>query len=169
MEAKVSERDGVAIIELQGRMSFESVDRFRLRCFAEWTKQPLVFNLQNLSFVGSNGISTFLETLQQLATVSPGNMRLCHVGSEFRRIFEASGLAQVGFFETEEAAFRSLFAAAASPITLARPSEANAPDRGTVGDEKSLMDSPVKLGLNPQLAHDEPALVLDPASADSLN
>lgn len=115
MEAVVSMRGGIRIVQLKGRMSFETVDSFRERCLKDFTTDPIVVNLENLSFVGSNGIGTFLETLVDMAKQTNGYLRLCNVGSEFRRIFEANGLNENGIYDSEEAAIRSFFAPPIAP------------------------------------------------------
>jgi anti-anti-sigma factor len=110
METKIVMREGVRIIQLRGRMSFEAVDTFRLRCVREFLLEPVVFNLDGLNFVGSNGIGTLLETIQEMNQTSKGQVRLCNLGSEFRRIFEANGFGDDRLFECEDAAFQSFFA-----------------------------------------------------------
>ena len=67
----------------------------------------MVFNLEGLNFVGSNGILPFMETLEELRKVSNVEVRFCKVSSEFQKIFSASPLKDVEIFSDENGAIYS--------------------------------------------------------------
>lgn len=69
----------------------------------------VIFNLKNLEFVGSSGISNLVQTLKDFNTRAEIKPRYCHVRSEFQKIIKAFDEEQ-GFeiFDTEERA-RSSF------------------------------------------------------------
>jgi anti-anti-sigma factor len=107
MEAKFSVSGGVVVVELKGRLDFESSEPFRRTCLERLVQEKVVFDLKHLNFVGSLGLKDFVETLDNMAQKSVG-VRFCGVSSEFRRLFEASGLAGQEIFENREKAIQSL-------------------------------------------------------------
>ena len=81
-------RDNVFIIHLEGEVDFASAEPFHETCMQKLTKKNIIFNLRDLSFVGSDGLSSFLNTMKTLGEYS--QLRFCCVGSEFRRLFAHS-------------------------------------------------------------------------------
>jgi anti-anti-sigma factor len=68
----------------------------------------IIFNLENLEFVGSSGISSFVQTLKEFNANATTKPRYCNVKSEFRRIikaFDETELFQI--YETEDRARKS--------------------------------------------------------------
>ncbi|MCB0350854.1 MAG: STAS domain-containing protein [Bdellovibrionales bacterium] len=89
MEAKVENREGIFVVSLIGKMDFESADSLKSNCIKTFSNQAVIFNLQNLNFVGSSGITPFLELLSELSRSSGPKFKICSVGAEFLRMFEA--------------------------------------------------------------------------------
>ncbi len=110
MEAKFAVRDQVVVVELQGRLDFESSAPFRRTCLEKLIREKVVFDLRNLNFVGSLGLKDFVSTLDDLARASQPGIKFCGVSSEFRRLFEASGLSGHEIFENQEGAIQSFVA-----------------------------------------------------------
>lgn len=104
MQAKLEKKEGVTIIHLSGRIDFESADRFRESSLKILKDQNLIFNLESLSFVGSSGITPFLETINDLYSQNKEGLKFCKVGVEFRKIFEASTLKNAEIFDSLDAA-----------------------------------------------------------------
>ncbi len=107
MEAKFALRGEVLLVELNGRLDFESTVPFRRTCLEKLVTEKVVFDLKNLNFVGSLGLQDFVTTLDDLSKISAPGIKFCGVSSEFRRLFEAGGLASHEIFETPEAAILS--------------------------------------------------------------
>lgn len=107
MEANFAVCKGVVVVELKGRLDFETSEPFRRTCLERLVQERVVFDLQKLNFVGSLGLKDFAETLGSLARQSGQGVRFCGVSSEFRRLFEASGLTNHEFFENREKAIQS--------------------------------------------------------------
>lgn len=112
MEAKFAVRGEVLIVELNGRLDFETSEPFRKTCMEKLVSEKVVFDLRNLNFVGSLGLTDFVATLDQMSQKSQPGVRFCGVSSEFRRLFEASGLAGHDIFESQEKAILSFRAPA---------------------------------------------------------
>jgi anti-anti-sigma factor len=107
MEAEFKRVDGFVVVELKGRLDPEGTESFRNACLGQWLNEKVVFDLKHLSFVGSLGLQTFVDTLDHMSQKSVSGMRLCGVGTEFRRLFEATGVSVGGIFNTRDEAFIS--------------------------------------------------------------
>lgn len=107
MEAKFAQRGEVLVIELNGRLDFESAGPFRKTCLEHLIKEKVVFDLQGLNFVGSLGLTDFVSTLDDLSKVSSSGVRFCGVSSEFRRLFEATGMQVKDIHDSQELAIQS--------------------------------------------------------------
>jgi len=107
MEAKIEVRNQVVVVELNGRLDFETAEPFRRTCLQHLVSERVVFDLRNLNFVGSLGLKDFVSTLDDLTRQSQPGVRFCGVSSEFRRLFEASGFPAQDIFESQEKAIQS--------------------------------------------------------------
>jgi anti-anti-sigma regulatory factor len=67
----------------------------------------VVFNMRELSFVGSSGITTFVETLRSFAQSNKNKPKFCGLGSEFKRVFAAGELAELEVYESANLAVNS--------------------------------------------------------------
>jgi anti-anti-sigma factor len=110
MKATISKIDDVVVINLSGRINMEYTEVFREACLKEFPKRSkkLIFNLSELSFVGSNGIMLFVDTLKDLADSQQAVLRFCAVSSEFKKVFAASPLASIETFDNQDSAIASL-------------------------------------------------------------
>lgn len=89
MQALIKKHGDVTVVELTGKLDFETAEPFRQTCLDNLSNNKVVFNLTELSFVGSSGIGAFVTTLKQFAKVSPVSPKFCYVKSEFRKIFQS--------------------------------------------------------------------------------
>ena len=87
------------IIDLKGEIDFASAKSFHQVCMTELAKKNIVFNLKKLHFVGSDGLSSFIDTIKDLRTKS--SLQFCGVGSEFRKVFADSEIKDIDMFEDE--------------------------------------------------------------------
>ncbi len=68
----------------------------------------IIFNLEDLEFVGSSGISSFVQALREFNAAAPSRPRYCNVKSEFKRVIKAFDEEQAfEFFDNEERARKS--------------------------------------------------------------
>ncbi len=114
MRTKIRNEDGCTIVSLEGTMSFE--DQVPLKDEIEAATRPnvnaapkrVIFNLEDLDFVGSSGISGFIKTLAAVSEKPGVQSRYCNVKSEFRRIMKAMDEFETfEFFDSEETAKKS--------------------------------------------------------------
>jgi anti-anti-sigma factor len=113
MEARFAIRGGVVVVELKGRLDLETSEPFRRTCMERLISEKVVFDLRDLNFVGSLGLKDFVSTLDDLSKNSAPGVRFCGVSSEFKRLFEASGLPVHEIFDNQEKAIQSFFAQSA--------------------------------------------------------
>lgn len=107
MEAKFAMRGQIMVVELKGKLDFETQAPFRRTCLEKLLSEKVVFDLRNLNFVGSLGLTDFVSTLEDMKKNSEPGIRFCGVGTEFRRLFEASGFQAHDIFDNQEKAVQS--------------------------------------------------------------
>jgi len=107
MQANFARRGDVVVVELKGRLDFETSEPFRKTCLEKLVKERVVFDLAKLSFVGSLGLKDFVETLDVMAAGSRAGVKFSGVSSEFRRMFDVTGLKDKEFFDSPEKAVQS--------------------------------------------------------------
>lgn len=95
------------VVELTGRLDFETAQPFRRTCLEHLVHQKVVLDMNQLNFVGSLGIKDFVETIEGLFQKTHTGVRLCGVSSEFRRLFESSTINQLEFFDSKDKALAS--------------------------------------------------------------
>lgn len=115
MKTQMKKIGDTIVVEFDGRLDFETAIPLReeLSKLLNQTKtdsapKKLIVNMENLEFVGSSGISSFVQTLKDFNTAAPTKPRYCNVKSEFRRVIKAFD-EQDGFefFDNEERARKS--------------------------------------------------------------
>lgn len=115
MKTQVKKVGDTIIVSMDGKLDFETALPLRedLSKIIRQTKtdtspKKIIFNMENLDFVGSSGISSFVQTLRDFNTASSVKPRYCHVKSEFQKIIKAfdEGVA-FEFYDNEERAKRS--------------------------------------------------------------
>jgi len=86
------------LVHLRGRVDLETIEPF-VNCLNQLKDYEVIFNMQALSFVGSNGISSFVDSIRNLARTSTKAVKFCGVGTEFRRIFMATLAQDIEIYE----------------------------------------------------------------------
>ena len=96
MKTQVKKMGDTVVIDIDGKLDYEIQDPLReqLHAIADTAKtdsvaKKIVFNLEGLEFVGSSGISVFIQTLKEINAQSDIKPRYCNVKSEFRRVIKA--------------------------------------------------------------------------------
>lgn len=107
MDARMRKDDDVHIIQIFGRLTYEGVETFAQVCDNHLLDQKVVFNFDGLSFVGSSGISCFMDTLKKLSSNSKFRPKFCGLSSEYRKILSAHSLESIDVFDSEFLAIRS--------------------------------------------------------------
>jgi anti-anti-sigma factor len=115
MKAIMESFGEVTIVHLSGQIDYETADKFKDTCLKNFKHKKIVFNLDQLNFVGSSGITPFLETMETLSQVNKEQMKFCKVSTEFRRIFEVGNLKVVEICENLEQAQKSIMMSSVDP------------------------------------------------------
>ena len=115
MKTKIIRTGDTVIVTITGHLSFESQEPLKsnLHRLIDETKtdtvaKKVIFNLEDLEFVGSSGISTFVQTLKDFNAKSPVKPRYCNVKSEFQKVIRAFDDDRLfEFYDDEDRARRS--------------------------------------------------------------
>ena len=118
MEAKVLKYKDITIVNLKGFIDVETAIPFREACLKSFAQagQKVIFNLESLQFVGSNGIIPFVESLNDICDHQDIEVKFCRVGSEFKKVFQATPLRDIEIFSDEKAALKSFTIKASEDI-----------------------------------------------------
>lgn len=111
----------VFVVHLSGAIDVESVDLFRQACRGPLGGRPVLFHLGALSYVGSTGLRTFLESLYSLTKQEGSDVRFCEVRRDFRQILEATPLGRRPFLDAEGSALESYRFDYVEPVRSAPP------------------------------------------------
>lgn len=107
MEAQVEKQGEVLVIHLRGKIDFEATEYFEQACRHDWRGRKLIFNMADLNFVGSQGITPFMDCLLNLGRNTAGYVKLCGLRAEFRRLFDASQRGEIEIFDDTNRALMS--------------------------------------------------------------
>jgi anti-anti-sigma factor len=99
MQAKIMKEDGVCVIYLSGQLNYDSIPPFRKTCLDHLVHEKVIFHCRDLQFVGSTGITDFVETLEKLQQSSVQSPRFCGMSAEFRCLMESSRLGRAHLYE----------------------------------------------------------------------
>lgn len=106
MEAKLEQHGDVTVVSFIGKLEMEKAAPLRELCLKNFKDRKVVFNLSHLSFVGSSGLSTFVETIRILSE-SSNEFKLAGAGLEFRRLINLTVNPEFSFFEDTRKAIES--------------------------------------------------------------
>jgi anti-anti-sigma factor len=107
MKARIQRTDESIIISLDGKIDHETRDEVAgliNRTLADHkrdrTARNIILNLKNLEFVGSSGITQFVQALKAIQQNTDVVPKYCGVRSEFKKIMKAfDGENEFDFFE----------------------------------------------------------------------
>jgi len=112
MKTRIKQTGDTTIIAMDGKLNHEIQEPLRreLQKLAQQNLKTdsvakIIFDFENLEFVGSSGISSFVQTLKEFSHRLPNKPRYCHVRSEFQKFMKALDENDLfEFYETEERA-----------------------------------------------------------------
>ncbi len=115
MKTSIKKAGDTTIVDMTGKIDFETQESFRadLARLVDPSKtdsvpKKIIFNLEKLEFVGSSGISTFIQTLKEFSSQTQAKPRYCNVRSEFKRVIKAFDEDEMfEFHDNEEKAKKS--------------------------------------------------------------
>lgn len=109
MRTKLRKEGSTTIVTFEGKIDFETADKMR-QGLVDLEKKTrgteVIFDFARLQFVGSSGISAFLNSLREFNERSEIRPKYMHVQAEFRRMIQAFGEAHAFEFWDDSAAGR---------------------------------------------------------------
>lgn len=100
------------VVSVDGKLDYETQDTFKenLQKVATATTQnktdstptKVIFNMENLEFVGSSGITEFIRTLKDFGTATDQKARILKASSEFKKVMRAFDDEQTFEFADQE-------------------------------------------------------------------
>lgn len=87
METQLSQTGDITVVKISGRLDIDQTGVFRRACIANLSAKKVVFFLSELTFVGSTGIQSFFQIVQELHSTSPHGVRIVGLNPDFQRIF----------------------------------------------------------------------------------
>jgi anti-anti-sigma factor len=115
MRTQITKVGDTVVVSMHGKLDFEAQEPLRQdlgrlaeRARGDLSAKKIIFNFENLEFVGSSGISAFVQSLKDFSARTPVRPRYCNVRSEFRRVMKAFDEGDLfEFFDSEDRARKS--------------------------------------------------------------
>ena len=104
MEAKLKNQGEVTIVTLDGPLEIERTQPFREACIKHLLNKKVIFNMENVSFVGSTGLQAFLDTIRLMSEEGVHGLKVVGVRAEFKRIFMNLEFQKLQFHDTDATA-----------------------------------------------------------------
>ncbi len=115
MKTDIKKLGDTIIVSMQGKLDFETAIPLREN-LGKISKQnrtdsvpkKIIIDLENLEFVGSSGISSFIQTLREFNATEAIKPRYCNVKNEFQKVIRAFDEEELfEFHDTQDKARRS--------------------------------------------------------------
>ena len=94
MKIDINTTSESVVVSFTGFLDFESVGQFSEAMSKLKLSQKLVFDFKDLEFVGSSGITSFIDTIDKVYQKHEGQIKLAGVGSDFKKIIEQYNCSQ---------------------------------------------------------------------------
>lgn len=120
MEMKMRKKGSVLLLELQGRLDTSTPREFeaQLLNLIERGERHLVFDLEQVEHVSSNGLRVLLRAFKQVTAVN-GRMVFHSLNERVRRIFEIGGFTMIfRVYHTREEAVAGVLYTGMLPANL---------------------------------------------------
>ncbi|MCB0348016.1 MAG: hypothetical protein KDD37_04235 [Bdellovibrionales bacterium] len=89
MQARIRKSKQIISVDLIGKVDYETLEGFIDLCRHELKGNNIVFNLEALSFVGSCGVTNFLNILANLQRVPMTRIKYVCMAKEFVKLFQS--------------------------------------------------------------------------------
>ena len=109
MEMSMRERDGVAIVDLNGRLDLSSGTALkeRVKSLFEQEKMSIHLNLSQVEFINSSGLGSLVSIMKE-TRLRKGRLTLSDLASYVQEIFDITQLTNIfEIFPTEKEALSS--------------------------------------------------------------
>ena len=96
MKAQIKNVGDTIFVEVGGKLDYETQEPFKenLKKIAtatntDSTPTKVIFDMEGLEFVGSSGITQFIQTLKEFGTKTDQKARILKASSEFKKVMRA--------------------------------------------------------------------------------
>jgi anti-anti-sigma factor len=115
LKANITHEGDVTIVELQGKLNFENQQDLR-SSLADilLAGRPVVVDMNDLDFIGSSGVTNFIQTIREVSQEVGATPRFCNVSREFRKIMHAFRINQEMIHDTRADATAGFFRSGAN-------------------------------------------------------
>jgi anti-anti-sigma factor len=107
MRAEITKNGEITVVRLEGQISFDTIPSFRDHCMNKLKGEKVIFDLAQLNFVGSTGITSFFEIIKDLVELKVLDLKFCSVKTEFQRLLLAWFSDHVEIYELKEHALHA--------------------------------------------------------------
>jgi anti-anti-sigma factor len=107
VQALLKNQGEITIVTIQGSLHIEKTQPFREICLKHFLTKKVIFNMEQVNFVGSTGIQAFLEAVKTITEENEHGLKLVGVKSEFRKILQNIENQKLQIFENEVSAINS--------------------------------------------------------------
>lgn len=99
MKSQIKKVGESIVVQVDGKLDYETQDAFKesLRELAskkksaktDATPTEIIFNMEKLEFVGSSGITQYIQTLKDFAQKTDQKAKILNASSEFKKVMKA--------------------------------------------------------------------------------
>ena len=105
MKSQIRKIGKNVVVQVDGKLDYETQDGFKesLRELArgtDSTAKNVIFNMEKLEFVGSSGITQYIQTIKDFAKRTDQKAKILNASNEFKKVMKAFDETEV--FEFEE-------------------------------------------------------------------
>lgn len=114
MKSQIKKIGDTIVVSVDGKLDYETQDSFKenLKKVAtvasgkntDSTPTKVIFDMEKLEFVGSSGITQFIETLKEFGAQTDQKARILKASSEFKKVMRAFDEEQTFEFSEHEGA-----------------------------------------------------------------
>jgi anti-anti-sigma factor len=117
MKAKIKKVGDTIVVSVDGKLDYETQEPFkedlkkitRNQIKTDSTPTQVIFNMKKLEFVGSSGISQFIQTLKDFGNQNEQKTTIANASSEFKKVMRAfDDEAVFEFHDNDEIAKKAL-------------------------------------------------------------
>ena len=110
MKSNIKKVGDTIVVTVDGKLDYETQDSFKanLKKMAsaknntDSTPTKVIFDMEKLEFVGSSGITQFIETLKEFGENTDKKARILKASSEFKKVMRAFDDEQIFEFADQE-------------------------------------------------------------------
>ncbi len=105
MHAQVKQNGDWTVVMVKGRIELEKTAAFREACLKSLSAHRVVFEMSQLQFVGSTGMTEFFQCLSDIEKVNGCRVHMVGLSEDFKKFVRISSAATLNAFSKIEEAF----------------------------------------------------------------